>query len=1705
MFSRVHKLAKIPAAIRHTAPRLAWVLAFAVLAVTGQLGAQTDAGTDTRPNILVFLSDDMGWAQPGFNGGTEVGTPNLDRIANEGVKLTQFYVQPRCSPTRASLLTGRYPWKNGMEERPGYGDSQGMLTDESTIAEILSDAGYATWLVGKWHLGQWKSEHLPLQRGFDHHYGLYSAAIDSFSHIRVKILDWHRNESPVIESGYSTFLLAEEAIDLIERHDRSSPFFLFLPFNAIHNPNDAPQEYIDMYADSEHPKQRAQLKAMDVAIGQVLDALDSEGLTDDTLVVFLNDNGGVDSAGWNPPYRGKKSSYHEGGIRVPTVLRWPDQIPAGSETDALLHVVDLFPTLAGLAEAQTGGGLPLDGVEAWQAISADAESPRSEVVHSLKVIRVGDWKLIEEDGAYYDGRSDPLQLYNISDDPYEATNLASSETAKVEELRARLEYHKPFARDAEASATIPNHPPRVYGADEQSAYGAYVKKAAREFKAGNTGPKLDRLELSGASAKLVYDETLDGDYVPPTNAFEVILKPEYATEEVNTVAVSGREVVLTLANVPGSGDTLGITYEVPDTGAIRDADGLEAVGVTWAKVGLAAPKPTGGHAYTVTEGDTDVGTLEATDEDTPFEDLVWLMSGGDDASDFSLGEDGVLTFAAAKDFESPDDTDTDGTYELTVQVSDGGRSATTDITVTLANLNEAPNANAGSDQANVAAGATVTLSGSGSDPDASDTLNYEWRQTNGTNVTLSTPTAAETTFAAPNDAAADLSLVFVLKVTDAAGLTAEDEVAITVSAPVPVVPLTVQFENVPTAHNGTSGLTVTLRFSEALSSRSRAKLRDGGLVILNGTLVSVRRVNQDRVVWQISVEPTGTEEVTVSVAANVACDAGGLCTTDGKRLSQAVSVTVAGPPPTVTITAGASVSEGVSAGFTLERTGATTTQLEVAVTVTESGSMLSGTPATSVTISAGSATASLSIATVNDAVSEAASVVTATMTSGSGYTVGSNNSATVTVTDDDEPSFTLTASPTTVEEGAASTLIVATGGVTFGTAQTIGLSAGGSAASSDYSLSPSSLTLSAGSTSAQATLTAVNDSDEEPDETVRITASHNGANVGSVTVTILANDEKLSDDATLSALSLSGVDIGPFSPSTTSYSADVENAVTGTTVTARANDADASVRIADPGGSAVGTSRAVAVAAGENRITVTVTAEDGTTKTYTVTVTRAEESVVGAQEGDVRLANGSDEHEGRVEIYHSGQWGTVCDDYWSQSDAEVLCRQLGYTGIATGYTRAHFGQGADPIWMDNVRCGGDEERLADCAFAGWGVENCRHSEDAGVSCGASSSTSLSNAFLSGPVLTLQYNGNLSSESTPSPRDFVVLATGADGADAVPVDQIEVRGSEVVLGLSRGVSSSDTLTLSYLVASMHPIEDESGNLVGPIQDAAVRDRRSIGFDVSHTVDGTRRAQGFSDLRDSGSRAEPLNASFSGAVKLERLDLSARDLSDISLLWGISDLERLGLGDNVISDLSPLTGLIDLSHLDLSNNQVTDISALAGMVHLRRLDLSNNRISDVSALAGLTNLRRLDLSNNRISDVSALAGLQRLEVLLLDGNALDEVSAVAQLKAPVNLGLSGNRIKDIGLLAGLGALRRLNLSDNRVTDITALGNLSDLEWLRLDGNLVADPSPLLTTTHLRWVWLDAGIPGVRTLLPASSTDAPRFFQVERLEPDMRAQPD
>ncbi|HEX3872144.1 MAG TPA: arylsulfatase [Pirellulales bacterium] len=435
------------------------ILCCSVLLIT--VPSAVHAAPAQRPNIVIFLSDDMGWGQPGFQGGKDVATPNLDRIAREGVRLTQFYACSVCSPTRAALMTGRYPFRNGMEERSHGNDTAGMLTDERTLADTLRQAGYFTAIIGKWHLGNWQKKHLPLQRGFDHQYGHYGALIDSFTHQRDAVFDWHRNEQPLDEPGYSTFLIADEFSRVLDMQKPDRPFFIYVPFNAVHGPHGAPQEYVDKHHGN---KQHAILECMDVGVGRMLSALEQRGVLDNTLVIFFNDNGGPKGSGGNAPYRGYKGETYEGGVRVPCAMRWPGRIPAGGDVNEMLHVVDLFPTLVKLAGRSLDQPLPLDGIDAWATISQGQPSPRSEIVLSASnfaksetgppALRSGDFKLVGD------------QLFNVREDPYETTDLASQYPDRVRTLRERLDTLSSARRTPEDHGPLPNFPVAIYGEEE---------------------------------------------------------------------------------------------------------------------------------------------------------------------------------------------------------------------------------------------------------------------------------------------------------------------------------------------------------------------------------------------------------------------------------------------------------------------------------------------------------------------------------------------------------------------------------------------------------------------------------------------------------------------------------------------------------------------------------------------------------------------------------------------------------------------------------------------------------------------------------------------------------------------------------------------------------------------------------------------------------------------------------------------------------------------------------------------------------------------------------------------------------------------------------------------------------------------------------------------------------------------------------------
>jgi arylsulfatase A-like enzyme len=410
---------------------------------------------NTQPNIVYFLVDDLGRADCGFMGGTEIRTPQIDKLAAAGAKLDAFYVQPLCSPTRAALLTGRYPMRHGLQVgvvKPWA--KYGLPLEERTIADDLQAAGYATGIFGKWHLGHFQPEYLPMRRGFTNQYGHYNGALDYFTHERDGGFDWHENDKICRDEGYSTALIGEHAAKFVtENAGKKEPFFLYVPFNAVHAPYQPPKDGTDAYPNLKGQRQNyaAMLTATDDAIGAILDAVEKAGVRDNTLFIFSSDNGGPDPGRItdNGEYRGGKGGLYEGGVRVAACVTWDGHVPAGSTITEPMHVVDWRPTLDRLCGASQTGDLPLDGKDIWPTLTAGKKSPHDVILlnttPSAGAVRAGDWKLIVNKGggngkrAARRGGDDSVQLFNLKDDPYEKSNLAAEQPERVKQLQQALQ------------------------------------------------------------------------------------------------------------------------------------------------------------------------------------------------------------------------------------------------------------------------------------------------------------------------------------------------------------------------------------------------------------------------------------------------------------------------------------------------------------------------------------------------------------------------------------------------------------------------------------------------------------------------------------------------------------------------------------------------------------------------------------------------------------------------------------------------------------------------------------------------------------------------------------------------------------------------------------------------------------------------------------------------------------------------------------------------------------------------------------------------------------------------------------------------------------------------------------------------------------------------------------------------------------------
>ncbi|XP_069692179.1 arylsulfatase B-like isoform X1 [Periplaneta americana] len=465
----------------------------------------------SNPHIVFIIADDMGWNDFSFHGADQIQTPNIDALAYHGVILNQLYAQPVCTPTRAALLTGRYPSNIGMQGWPLGSAETKALPAGKILPEYLKDLGYSTYMVGKWHLGYYKEEFTPTYRGFDSHLGYLNGFISYFDHINQEQvaydpdmflagLDFRRNMTPAwdLSGRYATDVFTEEAERLIQQHNASTPMFLYLAHLAGHAGNagkllEAPQEVINQFSHIIEPNRKtyaAMTWNLDESVGRVVKALQANGMLENTVIVFMSDNGAPTESvvkyqnwGSNYPLRGLKTTHWEGGIRVPAVI-WNHQL-ARRVSGELFHVTDWLPTLLAVAGGSAVDA-PVDGLNQWDALMSNGTSPRTDAlllldeVANVYAFRWGKWKLTngtnhelqgKTDGFYGESGSSP------SNPPYNITavihsyvgealsNLESSIPPSEEEiLEMRLEatVSCPELSDETACNPISNSEPCLF-------------------------------------------------------------------------------------------------------------------------------------------------------------------------------------------------------------------------------------------------------------------------------------------------------------------------------------------------------------------------------------------------------------------------------------------------------------------------------------------------------------------------------------------------------------------------------------------------------------------------------------------------------------------------------------------------------------------------------------------------------------------------------------------------------------------------------------------------------------------------------------------------------------------------------------------------------------------------------------------------------------------------------------------------------------------------------------------------------------------------------------------------------------------------------------------------------------------------------------------------------------------------------------------
>ena len=400
-----------------------------------------------NPNVVIILTDDLGWGDVSYHG-SHIPTPNIDKLAKDGMELNRFYSNPVCSPTRASLLTGLHIFNHGVV-RPFMNpaaEQTGMPPELKIMPQYFKEAGYQTALSGKWHLGTAKEEFWPTNRGFETSYGHMTGGIGYFDHTAAGRLDWHRNESSLREEGYSTELIANEAINIINNKDQNRPLFLYVAFNAPHTPIEAPLQSIEKFSYLEDERDRvyaANVNALDNEIGKIIKAIEDKGLLEETIILFFSDNGPVfdinpivkviapnliNAKGSTAGLSGSKTSALEGGIRVPAVMWWKGIIEK-EKSDQFFFIQDVLPTLLAAANIKTSYKDKFDGKDKWSnLLTGQIVPPRNafigaRVISDERALFNDVWKLYSAKPVLAPV-SPSYKLFNIIEDPFEQNDLS---------------------------------------------------------------------------------------------------------------------------------------------------------------------------------------------------------------------------------------------------------------------------------------------------------------------------------------------------------------------------------------------------------------------------------------------------------------------------------------------------------------------------------------------------------------------------------------------------------------------------------------------------------------------------------------------------------------------------------------------------------------------------------------------------------------------------------------------------------------------------------------------------------------------------------------------------------------------------------------------------------------------------------------------------------------------------------------------------------------------------------------------------------------------------------------------------------------------------------------------------------------------------------------------------------------------------------